>query len=350
MTNNDETHNNLPLEIRQMNPEYMPQMRAWSLNAQKYKKNVLLYVMSFSIVIPVFNEEAIIPELFRRTVRALETVTGDFEIIAVNDGSEDRSLEALLECHRLDKRFKVLDLSRNFGHQEAVLAGMTFASGELVGIMDGDLQDPPESFPVFYQKLQTGYDVVYAVRRQRKESWYKKAAYWLYYRILYGIAEMKIPLDSGDFCLMRRHVTEAILKMPESSLFIRGLRFWVGFRQAGVEYDRDERQAGDTKYDLRRLLRLGYNGIFSFSDFPIKLLGRIGYFTIAGSAVYAVFLLYKRLFWAEVPEGFTTLILAIFFFGGVQLVSMRILGEYVGRIYKETRKRPLFIVREYYDS
>lgn len=306
--------------------------------------------MSISIVIPVYNEAALIPELFRRTVKAMETLHKEFEIIVVNDGSSDNSLAELIDCHREDKRFKVLDLSRNFGHQEAILAGLTFAQGDFIGIMDGDLQDPPELFADFYAKILSGFDVVYAVRQQRKESWYKRLAYWLYYRLLTGIAEMKIPLDSGDFCMMRRHVLDAILKMPESSLFIRGLRYWVGFRQAGITYDRQERHSGETKYDLRRLFRLAYNGIFSFSDFPIKLLGRIGYFTILGSLLYAVFVLYKRLFWGEVPEGFTTLILAIFFFGGIQLVSIRILGEYVSRIYKETRKRPLFIVKEYFDS
>lgn len=305
--------------------------------------------MSISIVIPVFNEAAVIPELFRRTMQAMESMKQEFEIIVVNDGSKDDSLAELLECHQQDKRFKVLDLSRNFGHQEAILAGLTFAQGDYIGIMDGDLQDPPELFADFYTKIQSGFDVVYAVRQQRKESWYKRLAYWLYYRLLTGIAEMEIPLDSGDFCMMRRHVLDAILKMPESSLFIRGLRYWVGFRQTGIPYDRQERHIGETKYDLKRLFRLAYNGIFSFSDFPIKLLGRLGYFTILGSILYAVFVLYKRLVWAEVPEGFTTLILAIFFFGGVQLVSMRILGEYVSRIYKETRKRPLYIVKEYFD-
>lgn len=311
---------------------------------------IFALLMSISIVIPVYNEAAVIPELFRRTVKAMEAMNKEFEIIVVNDGSADDSLAELVACHREDKRFKVLDLSRNFGHQEAILAGLTFAQGDFIGIMDGDLQDPPELFADFYAKIQSGFDVVYAIRQQRKESWYKRMAYWLYYRLLTGIAEMEIPLDSGDFCMMRRHVLEAILKMPESSLFIRGLRYWVGFRQTGITYDRQERHLGETKYDLKRLFRLAYNGIFSFSDFPIKLLGRIGYFTILGSLLYAVFVLYKRLFWAEVPEGFTTLILAIFFFGGIQLVSMRILGEYVSRIYKETRKRPLFIVKEFIDS
>lgn len=302
----------------------------------------------FSLIIPVYNEEAIIPALFQRTVDALGLVTHDFEIICVNDGSRDGSMEKLLACHQKDPRFKVLELSRNFGHQSAILAGLNYAQGEFIGVMDGDLQDPPEAFLSFYEKMLEGYDVVYAVRKKRKEGWFKRVAYWLYYRLLIILADVRIPVDSGDFALMRRCVLDEILRMPEQSLFIRGLRYWVGFRQTGVEYERAERQAGEAKYNFRMLMRLAYNGIFSFSDFPIRLLGRIGYVTILLSLLYAVFLFYKRMFWGEVPQGFTSLILAIFFFGGIQLVSIRILGEYVSRIYDESRGRPLYIVRKAY--
>lgn len=301
-----------------------------------------------SLVIPVYNEEAMIEELYTRSMNALKNITDDFEIICVDDGSHDSTLEKLITCHQKDARFKVLELSRNFGHQPAVLAGLTHAKGDYIGVMDGDLQDPPEIFSEFYAKLREGYDVVYAVRKNRKESFIKRAAYWVFYRILISISNMKIPVDSGDFSMITRPVLDQMLKMPEQSLFLRGLRNWVGFKQVGVEYDRADRMAGETKYDLKRLFGLAYNGIFSFSDFPILLLGRIGMLTIITSITYAIYILAKRLIYAEVPEGFTTLILAIFFFGGVQLVSIRILGEYIHRTYDESRGRPLFIVKKEY--
>lgn len=299
-----------------------------------------------SIVIPVYNEEKGLPELFSRTAAALEALNPDFEVVCVDDGSGDRSLELLVGRHREDPRFKAIALSRNFGHQRAVLAGLAYARGNFVGVMDADLQDPPELFADFLKRMEEGFDVVYAVRKKRKEGWLRRIAYWVFYRILTQIADLRMPVDSGDFCLMRRQVLDEILRMPEQSLFLRGLRFWVGFRQTGFEYERPERFAGNTKYSLKHLLRLAYNGIFSFSDFPIRFLGRLGYFTIMASAGYTLFILSKKLIWGEIIEGFTTLILAIFFFGGVQLASIRILGEYISRIYDQSRARPLFIVRE----
>lgn len=301
-----------------------------------------------SIVVPIFNEEKGLPELFSRTGSALEAVSPDFEVICVDDGSSDRSLELLIGQHQKDPRYKVLSLSRNFGHQRAVLAGLTYSRGSFAGVMDADLQDPPELYADFIKKLEEGNDVVYAVRKKRKEGRLKRIAYWVFYRILTQIADLRMPVDSGDFCLMRRQVLDEILKMHEQSLFLRGLRFWVGFRQTGFEYERAERFAGSTKYSLKRMLRLAYNGIFSFSDFPIRFMGRLGYFTIMISAGYTLFILSKKLIWGEIIEGFTTLILAIFFFGGVQLVSIRILGEYISRIYDQSRARPLFIVQEAY--
>ncbi len=302
-----------------------------------------------SVVIPIYNEELIIDQLYERTVHALAKLNMDFEIICVNDGSSDKSLEKMIAYHKTNPRFKVLDLSRNFGHQSAILAGLSHASGGYVGIMDGDLQDPPEVFEAFLKEMESeSLDVVYAVRKKRKESILKKFAYWLYYRLLYLMSADGIPLDSGDFCLMSSRVKDYIVSNPEQSLFIRGIRHWVGFRQKGIEYERDSRQAGETKYSFRQLVILAYNGIFSFSNFPIKFLGRIGFFTILFTVVYAIYLLSKRFFWGEVPQGFTTLILAIFFFGGVQLISIRILGEYITRIYDESRGRPHFIVKDLY--
>jgi len=303
--------------------------------------------MKLSIVVPVFNEEESLDELFNRSLNALERITPSFELILVNDGSSDNSLEIIKAFHEKDKRYKVIDLSRNFGHQSAVLAGISHASGEYVGVMDADLQDPPELFQEFLDKaMKDGFDVVYGVRKKRKEGWLKKMGYLLYYRLLTRIANLDLPLDSGDFCLMHRRVVDEILSMPEQSLYIRGIRHWVGFRQVGLPYDRPERFAGDTKYSFRALFKLAYDGIFSFSDFPIRFMGQIGTLTIIISLLYTIFILSKKLIWGDIIEGFTTLILAIFFFGGVQLLSISILGEYISRTYDESRKRPLFIVKE----
>lgn len=302
-----------------------------------------------SIVIPVFNEELNIDQLYSRTTSALEDIKNAFEIICVNDGSTDSSLDKLINLHKQDNRFKIIDLSRNFGHQSAILAGLSESKGDYIGIMDGDLQDPPEVFKLFLEKLQNeSLDVVFAVRKKRKESIGKRLAYWTYYRLLNIVSAESIPLDSGDFCIMTRRVKDHIIQHPEQSLFIRGIRHWVGYRQAGMEYERDSRNAGETKYSLRKLMKLAYNGIFSFSDFPIKLMGRIGLITTLFIVIYSIYLLSKRLFWGEVPQGYTTLILAIFFFGGVQLISIRILGEYITRIYDESRQRPLFIIKDKY--
>lgn len=299
-----------------------------------------------SIVVPVFNEEKGLQELFSRTALALERISPNFEVVCVDDGSRDGSLALLIAQHQKDPRFKAIALSRNFGHQRAVLAGLTYSRGAFIGVMDADLQDPPELFKDFHDKMEEGFDVVYAVRKNRKENRLKRSAYWMFYRLITNIADIRLPVDSGDFCLMKRQVLNEILRIPEQSLFLRGLRFWVGFRQAGFEYERAERFAGTTKYSLKRLLQLAYNGIFSFSDFPIRFLGRLGYSTIVISLMYTAFILSKKLIWGEIIEGFTTLILAIFFFGGVQLVSIRILGEYISRIYDQSRARPLFIVQE----
>jgi len=306
--------------------------------------------MLLSIVIPVYDEELIIDELYNRTTAALNQITNDWEVICVNDGSKDATLGKLLRYNQQEPRWKVIDLSKNFGHQKAIWAGLNFASGDYVGIMDGDLQDPPEAFQKFFEELKNDFDVVYAVRTKRKENYLKKSAYWAFYRFIKNILGIDIPIDTGDFCLMRRIVVQHMINMPEQSLFIRGIRNWVGFRQKGIEYERDGRFAGKPKYSLRNLTKLAYNGIFSFSDFPIQFLGRIGLYIIIASILYTIWIVTKKLMWGDVPQGFTTTILVIMFFGGVQLITIRILGEYVHRIYDETRKRPLFIVRNKYGT
>jgi polyisoprenyl-phosphate glycosyltransferase len=304
--------------------------------------------MLLSIVIPVYDEELIIDELFNRTTTALNKITSNWEVICVNDGSKDATLVKLLQCNRQEPRWKIIDLSKNFGHQKAIWAGLNFASGDYVGIMDGDLQDPPEAFENFLEELKNDVDVVYAIRKNRKENYFKRSAYWTFYRFIKNVLGIDIPIDTGDFCLMRRIVVHQMISMPEQSLFVRGIRNWVGFRQKGIEYERDGRFAGKPKYSLRSLMKLALNGIFSFSDFPIKFLGRLGLYIIIASILYTIWIVTKKLLWGDVPQGFTTTILVILFFGGVQLITIRILGEYVHRIYDETRKRPLFIVRNKY--
>jgi len=301
-----------------------------------------------SLVIPVYNEEILIDQLFERTTRALNNLTSDYEIICVDDGSVDSTLEKLKHYHAQEKRFKVLSLSRNFGHQAAIFAGLTYARGEFVAVMDGDLQDPPELLGDFLARAEEGYDVVYAVRKKRKESFPKRMVYWAYYRIFKRMSNIYIPLDSGDFALMRNTVVRHLITMREQSLYIRGIRSWLGFRQIGLEYDRDRRQGGEPKYTLRKLLRLAFNGIFSFSEYPVRLISRLGLAVVVISIVYIVITLVKKYVYGDVPQGFTTLIIFISLFSGVQLVALGLIGEYMVRIYDETRRRPLFIVREEY--
>ena len=299
-----------------------------------------------SLIIPVYNEEEIIDSLYKRCTESLIKIGKDFEIICVDDGSKDNTLNKLIEYHNKDKRFKILSLSRNFGHQSAVFAGLSYSNGNLIAIIDGDLQDPPEILNEFVNKIEKGYDAVYAVRKKRKEGFIKKTAYWFYYRALNKLSDTEIPLDSGDFCMMRKAVVDNILKMSEQSLFIRGIRAWVGFKQTKIEYERDSRQAGEPKYTLKKLFLLAYNGIFSFSRYPVKLLSRLGITIIFFTILYIFYILINKFYFGNVPKGFTTLIIFISMFSGIQLFALGIFGEYITRIYDETRKRPLFIVKE----
>ncbi len=302
----------------------------------------------FSLIIPVYNEEQIVEQLYTRCTTALGKITGQYEIICVDDGSHDNTLAYLLKFHRNDNKFKVVSLSRNFGHQSAILAGLSFAKGEYVGIMDGDLQDPPEFLCELLNKLEEGFEVVYAIRKKRKENILKRTIYLSYYRILRGMSNIEIPLDSGDFSVMRHFVVDYILRMPEQSLFLRGIRSWVGFRQTGIEYEREKRQFGLPKYTFRKLFSLAYNGIFSFSHFPVKILSRAGFLVILFSILYIIFNLIKKYVFGDVPQGFTTIIIFLVLFNGIQLLALGIIGEYVLRIYEESRKRPLYIIRDKY--
>lgn len=304
--------------------------------------------MMISIIIPVLNEEQLIDELYNQTAATLNAMTSDWEVICVNDGSTDNTLQKLVLIHEKDPRWKIISFSKNFGHQPAIWAGLKNAQGDFIGIMDGDLQDDPSHFVKFLGQLSPTVDIVYAVRTNRKENYFKRIAYRSFYRLMKNVLGVKVPLDSGDFCLMKKKVVNEMMEMPEHSLFIRGIRSWVGFNQVGIPCERNERFNGQPKYSTRKLMKLAYDGMFSFSDFPIKFLGRLGLIIILASMAYAGYIITKRLMWGQVPQGFTTLIIVILFFGGVQLVTVRILGEYLLRIYNESRKRPLYIISNKY--
>ncbi|MFM7016854.1 MAG: glycosyltransferase family 2 protein [Bacteroidota bacterium] len=301
-----------------------------------------------SIVIPLYNEE----EVFGRLVNRLDDVLSNFnietEVVLIDDGSSDKTAELMKEKCIQDKRYTGIFLSRNHGHQLALSAGLANARGtEAIMVLDGDLQDPPELIGAFYKLYQEGYDVVYAIRTNRKESFLKKFAYWAYYRLQKSVSNFNIPIDSGDFGLMSRKVVDQLNSMPEQSRYLRGMRSWVGFKQIGYKYARDERKEGQSNYGWKQLLGLAFNGIFNFSEFPIRLITRLGLFTIIISLIYLGDVLYKKLFTdLNVPVGFTAILMAIILFSGVQLISIGIIGEYILRIFFQVKNRPLFIVKE----
>lgn len=269
------------------------------------------------------------------------------EVVLIDDGSRDRTAELMQALALSDPRYHCVFLSRNHGHQLALSAGMNEASGtEAIMVIDGDLQDPPELLTDFYQLYKEGNDVVYAVRRKRKEGFIKRAGYHLFYRLLRSISYIEIPLDSGDFALVSRRVVDVMNKMPEESRYLRGMRTWVGFKQIGFEYERDERIAGESKYSFKQLFRLAYNGIFNFSEFPIKLLTRLGGTAIAFAMLYFIYNVIKKyVLGQEVPEGFPATLFTIIFFGGMNLFGLGIIGEYVLRIFFQSKGRPLFIIK-----
>ncbi|HEX8269272.1 MAG TPA: glycosyltransferase family 2 protein [Flavobacterium sp.] len=301
--------------------------------------------IDISIIVPLYNEEQVFEQLVDRLEKVISTTHFICEVILVNDGSTDNTARLIEEKCDLDHRFTGILLSRNHGHQLAVTAGLASVRGKKGAmIIDGDLQDPPELIMEFYDLLMSGYDVIYAIRKNRKESYLKKLAYNAYYRLQKKISNFNIPIDSGDFSMLSRRVVDRMNDMPEQSRYLRGMRAWVGFKQIGYEYDRDERQAGETKYSWGKLFELAFNGIFNFSDYPVKFITRLGLVTILFSLIYFAYNVYRRLIYNDVPPGFTALILAIIMFSGVQLLSLGLIGEYVLRIYNQVRNRPLFII------
>ncbi|MEL1246025.1 glycosyltransferase family 2 protein [Flavobacterium sp. DGU11] len=301
--------------------------------------------IDISIIAPLYNEEQVFSLLIERLTAVINKCGFSCEVILVNDGSSDATDRLVEEQCKKDPRFTGVLLSRNHGHQLAVTAGLSYVRGKKGAmIIDGDLQDPPELITDFYKILNDGYDVIYAVRKNRKESMLKKMAYKSYYRFQKSISSFSIPIDSGDFSMISRRVVDIMNDMPEQSRYLRGMRAWVGFRQKAFVYERDERHAGETKYSWSKLFQLAFNGIFNFSDFPIKIITRMGFITVLVSLIFFGYNLYRKLFYNDVPQGFTATILTIILFCGVQMISLGIIGEYVLRIYNQVRNRPLFVV------
>lgn len=304
---------------------------------------------TFSIVAPVYNEVGNIRELHRRISEVMQQTGEPWELVMVDDGSTDGSAEVMQEVFEQDpEHVRVVRFARNFGHQIAVTAGMDYAAGQAVILIDADLQDPPEVIHDLIAKWREGYEVVYAVRAKREgETWFKRFTASLFYRLLYRITDVSIPLDTGDFRLMDRQVVEAVRAMREHHRFIRGMVSWVGFRQTGVEYVRRERFSGQTKYPLRKMLRFAWDGITGFSYLPLQLATYLG-FAIAALSIPAILVVvYLRAFTDARPlEGQATTLIVVLFLGSVQLISLGIIGEYLGRIYNEVKGRPLYIVRD----
>lgn len=300
-----------------------------------------------SIVVPVYNEEETLHELHQRINQTMETWENSYELILVNDGSNDRSLDIIRGLQEHDPRVKYLSLSRNFGHQVAITAGLDFTSGEAVLVMDADLQDPPELIPALVAKWQEGFDVVYAVREDREgTSPYRQFVYRTFYRLLRRLARVDIPLDTGDFRLMSRRVVESLKKMSERNRFVRGLTAWVGFKQTGISYVRPARHAGVTKYSWAKLWRLALDGLVSFSFIPLQLATWFGFVVSGLCVLYTSYLFYVRIFSNSPPVGWTSIMVALLFLGGVQLLTLGIIGEYIGRIFDEVKQRPLYLVGE----
>jgi dolichol-phosphate mannosyltransferase len=300
---------------------------------------------TLSVVMPVYNEVENLPSLYARLTQTLTATELSYELIFVDDGSHDRSRELVRQFASHDARVILVELARNFGHQIAISAGLDYSRGQGVVVMDADLQDPPEVLPQFIAKWREGYDVVYAIRQHRKEGFLKRAAYAAFYRLWRRIANIQIPLDSGDFCIMDRRVVNLLASMPERTRFVRGIRSWVGLRQTGLTYERHARHAGRPKYTLMKLLGLALNGLVSFSFIPLRLITMLGFAVSLLSIVLAIGYTIQKLTTGLNPPGFATLVVSIFFLAGVQLVTLGVIGEYIGRIFEEVKRRPLYVVR-----
>ena len=299
-----------------------------------------------SVVAPIHNEAETIPELHRRLTTVL-TELGDYEIVLVDDGSIDRSWENMLALAPGDPHLLLVRLSRNFGHQAALTAGLEAATGDAVVLIDADLQDPPELIPLLVAKWHEGFDVVYGLRTRREgETLFKRSTASVFYRLLRGMTRIEIPADAGDFRLLSRRAVEALARMPERARFLRGMTSWLGFPQAGVQYERDARYAGRTKYPTRRMISFALDAVTSFSTTPIRIVTGLGFVLVAFCAVVLGWTVYIKVFTDTAVAGWTSLLIVVLLLGGMQLVSLGIIGQYVGRIFEEAKQRPLFVVGE----
>lgn len=298
-----------------------------------------------SVALPVYNEREILPELLKRLRAALREIPGGpHQIVFVDDGSSDGSFEYLEQEAQVDGGLVVVRLARNFGHQLALSAAIDHSDGDVVILMDSDLQDAPEVIPRFVEKYYEGYDVVYAQRERRKENLLLRACYFVFYRLIARLSRIDLPLDAGDFSLLSRRVADLLRHSPERHRYLRGLRAWAGFRQIGVPVERAARTKGTSKYTLRRLLTLALDGVFSFSVVPLRAAAMVGLVAVFASVLFAVYSVVAKLLFDRSPQGFTALIVAVTFLSGTQLLFLGILGEYVGRIFEEVKRRPLYVV------
>jgi len=301
-----------------------------------------------SVVVPLYNEEDNVPELMRRIGAIMKRIVAEegdrYEIVAVNDGSGDATLGSLRAARAAEPNLVVVDLSRNFGHQIAATAGLDIARGDAVILMDGDLQDPPELIEEFVAKWREGYDVVYATRKARRgESAFKLLTARIFYRMIRRMTNVSIPVDTGDFRLMSRRVVDALAQTREKHRFLRGLVSWVGFKQIGIEYERDARHSGATKYPISKMLKFAIDGITSFSEIPLRFATYLGFGVSVTAFVYAIVVLILKVYGYNEP-GYTSMMVAILFLGGVQLITIGIAGEYLGRIYDQVKERPLYFL------
>jgi polyisoprenyl-phosphate glycosyltransferase len=300
-----------------------------------------------SVIAPIFNELENLPELHRRVAAVMKCLRVDWELLLVDDGSTDRSAEAIRSLGRSDPHVRPIIFARNFGHQIAVTAGLDYCRGQAAVIIDADLQDPPELIPELVAKWREGYEVVYAVRSEREgETWFKRVTASAFYRLIYRITDVKIPLDVGDFRLLDRQVIDVLNSMRERHRFLRGMGAWVGFRQTGVDYKRAARKAGVTKYPFRKMLRLALNAVTGFSYLPLQLATYLGFISAGLSVIAIPVVIITRLVGHQAFFGQASTLIAVLFLGGVQLISLGILGEYIGRLYDEAKGRPLYVARE----
>ncbi|MFD2705774.1 glycosyltransferase family 2 protein [Salibacterium lacus] len=305
--------------------------------------------VQYSVVIPMYNEEEVIQETYRRLKKVMDEIGESYELLFINDGSQDSTLEIIKEYARWDKKVKLIEFSRNFGHQVAISAGMDFANGNAVIVIDADLQDPPELIKDMTDQWKDGYEVVYAKRTKRKgETAFKRATAFLFYRLLKSLTEIDIPVNTGDFRLIDRKVCDQMKQLHEKNRFVRGLVSWVGFNQTVVEYERDERLHGESKYPIKKMLKLSLDGITSFSYKPLKLASFAGVLLSLAGFLYMLVVIYQKLFTDSTVTGWSSVIVIQLLFFGFVLSILGVIGEYIGRIYDESKGRPIYIVKQTY--